>query len=84
MEHPILDTALICTTSVLYNRHQLITSKQDSGQSNNLQNLHHIAKSCKFTAVTPEENKNQYVRGAFIKGILSTSIKQGRLDNIGE
>ena len=82
----LLDTAFIRPTSVVYNRHQLITTKQDVGQSIDtyLQNLQRIAKTCNFTAVTAEENKNQYVRDAFINGISSASIRQRLLRNIGE
>ena len=81
-----LDAAYIRPTSVVYNRHQLITSKQDSGQTIDayLQNLNRIAKSCNFEAVTAEQNRQQYVRDAFINGISSTTIRQRLLENVGE
>ena len=82
----VLDAAFIRPTSIVYNRHQLITAKQEAGQSIDayLQNLQRIAKSCNFSAVTAEENKNQYIRDAFINGITSTGIRQRLLENIGE
>ena len=82
----MLNAAFICPTSVVYNRHQLITTKQEAGQSIDIyvQNLQRIAKSCNLTAVTAEQSKNQYVRDAFINGITSTSIRQRLLKNIGE
>ena len=43
-------------TSVVYNRHQLITCKQDAGQSIDtfLQNLQRLAKTCDFKDFTAE------------------------------
>ena len=82
----VLDTAFIRPTSVVYNRHLLITTKQEAGQSIDtyVQNLQRIAKSCNFTAVTAEQNRSQYVRDAFINGITSAGIRQRLLENIGE
>jgi nitric oxide reductase large subunit len=82
-----LDAAYIRPTSVVYNRHHLITTKQDAGQTIDayLQNLQRVAKSCNFeAAVSAEENKNQYVRDAFINGISSANIRQRLLENVGE
>ena len=72
----ILDAAFIRPTSVVYNRHQLITSKQEAGQSIDayLQNLQSIAKSCNFSAVTAERNKNQYIRDTMAYSILYGQI----------
>ena len=81
-----LDATYIRPSNVVYNRHQLIISKQNAGQSIDayLQNLQKIAKTCDFKAVTAEENKNQYIRDAFINGISSSNIRQRLLENIGE
>ena len=80
-----LDAAYLRPKSVIYNRHKLITSKQDAGQSidSYLQNLQSLAKDCNFVAVTAEESKNQYIRDAFINGIASASIRQRLLENSG-
>ena len=80
-----LDAAYLRPKSVIYNRHKLITSKQDAGQSIDtyLQNLQSLAKDCNFVAVTAEQSKNQYIRDAFINGIASASIRQRLLENSG-
>ena len=80
-----LDAAYLRPKSVVYNRHKLITSKQDAGQSIDtyLQNLQSLAKDCNFVAVTAEQSKNQYIRDAFINGIASASIRQRLLENSG-
>ena len=82
----ILDAAYIRPTSVVYNRHKLITCKQDAGQSIDtfLQELQRISKSCNFLAVTAEQNRNEYVRDAFINGISSSNIRQRLLENMGD
>ena len=82
----ILDTAFIRPTNLVSNRHELITTKQDAGQSIDtyVQSLQRIAKSCNFTAVTAEQYRNEYVRDAFINGITSASIRQRLLENMGE
>ena len=82
----ILDAAYIRPTSVVYNRHQLITCKQDAGQSIDafLQELQRISKSCNFLAVTAEQNRNEYVRDAFINGISSSNVRQRLLENMGD
>ena len=81
-----LDAAYIRPTSVVYNRHQIITLKQDPGQTIDayLQNLNRISKLCNFEAVTAEQNRQQYVRDAFINGISSATIRQRLLENVGE
>jgi len=82
----VLDTAYIKPTSVVYNRHKLITCKQDSSQSIDRfkQELQRLAKTCKLQAVSAEENKQQYIRDAFINGISSPHIRQRLLENVGE
>jgi len=82
----VLDTAYIKPTSVVYNRHKLITCKQDSSQSIDRfkKKLQRLAKTCKFQAVSAEENKQQYIRDAFINGISSPHIRQRLLENVGE
>ena len=81
-----LDAAYIRPANEVYNRHQLLKSKQEAGQPIDiyLQNLQRIAKTCNFKAVTAEENKNQYIRDTFIKGISSSHIRQRLLENTGE
>lgn len=73
----MLQNAFIKPVSEIYNRHSLITCKQDPHQpiDNFMQNLERIAKTCNFQAVTAIENKNQYVREAFINGLNSSIIR---------
>ena len=81
-----LDAAYIRPTNVVYNRHLLLTAKQDADQSIDtfVQTLQRVAKTCEFQAVSAEENKNQCMRDAFITGISSPHIRQRLLENIGE
>ena len=78
-----LDNTYIKPVSTLYNRHKLITNKQDVSSSIDIfvQELHRLAKPCNFTAVTAEQNRNDYIREAFISGIASASIRQRLLEN---
>ena len=82
----VLDAAYIRPTSTVYNRHKLMTSKQEPGQSVDSfkQELERLSKSCNFQAVTAEENKNQSILIAFIQGISSPQIRQRLLENIGD
>ena len=65
------------------NRHKLITCTQEPLQSidNYMQELQLVAKTCNFEAVTADENKQQYIRDAFINGITSSAICQRLLEN---
>ena len=82
----VLDSAYIRPTSVVYNRHKLISNKQNPDESIDTfkQGLLRIAKTCNFQAVSAEENKMQYVRDAFINGIAAPHIRQRLLENVGE
>ena len=46
-----------------------------------MQELQCTGKTCNFEAVTAEQNKNQYIRDAFISGITSSHIRQRLLEN---
>lgn len=82
----LLDAAYIKPASVVYNRHKLITCKQEPSQTIDTfkQELQRLSKNCNFQQVTAEENRQQYVRDAFINGISSAHIRQRLLENIGE
>ena len=81
-----LDSAYIKPTSVVYNRHQLITYKQEPSQSIDAfkQELQRLSKNCNFQQVTAEQYRQQYVRDAFINGIASGHIRRRLLENTGE
>ena len=81
----LLDTAYIKPASVVYNRHKLITCKQESLSIDAFkQELQRLSKNCNFQQVTAEEYRQQYVRDAFINGISSAHIRQRLLENVGE
>ena len=54
-----LDNAYIKPINVVYNRHQLIKTRQDLTQTinNYMQELERISKTCNFEAVIAEQNK---------------------------
>ena len=62
----------------IYNRHQLLTLRQQPAQTIDafILQLEVLAKSCNYQAITAEENKSQYIRDAFISGITTSSIHQ--------
>ncbi|KMQ83171.1 hypothetical protein RF55_20731 [Lasius niger] len=41
-----------------------------------------MSKDCQFKDVTAEQNKNEYIRDAFISGLLCSRIRQRLLKNI--
>ena len=81
-----LDAAYIRPRSVVYNRHKLITLKQEAGQSIDdfKQQLERIAKTCEFQAVTAQENRNNYMCEAFVSGISAPYIRQRLLEHVGD
>ena len=72
----MLDDTYIKPENIVFNRHKLISAIQQPKQSvdNYLQELEKIAKTCDFKAVSADENKQQYIRDAFINGINSPTI----------
>lgn len=78
-----LDNVYIKPRSEIYNRHKLMTSRQEPLQTIDsfLQSLEKISKTCNFAAATAEEYRKQYVRDAFINGISSAPIRQRLLEN---
>ena len=78
-----LDNTYVKPRSEIYNRHKLMTSRQEPLQSIDsfLQTLEKVSKTCNFQAVTAEESRKQYVRDAFINGISSSHIRQRLLEN---
>ena len=78
-----LDEAFIKPTNIIYNKHLLITSKQEQMHSidSYMQGLEKLAQGCKFEAIDARQNKEQYMRDAFINGISSACIRQRLLEN---
>ena len=81
-----LDAIYIKPTSLIFGRHKLISCKQEPSQSIDKfkEELQRLAKTCDFKAVSAEQNKSEYIRDAFIKGISSAHIRQRLLENTGE
>ena len=46
--------------------------------------MQRIARNCDFQPVSAEQNRQQYIRDAFINGISSSHIRQRLLENVGE
>ena len=70
-------------TNEIYARHQLATRRQQVGESLDeyLQALKILSKECNFKPVTATEYCEEYIRDAFISGILSNQIRQRLLEN---
>ena len=61
----------------------LATHRQEPGEDldNYLQALKSLSKDCIFTQVTAKQNRNDYIRDAFIHGLQSYLIRQRLLEN---
>ena len=70
-------------TNEIYARHQLATRRQQAGESLDeyLEALKILSKECNFKPVTATEYCEEYIRDAFISGILSNQICQRLLEN---
>ena len=80
----ILENLYVKPRSVIFNRRQLATTKQNNGESIDqfMQNLEKLSKKCEFTAVTAELYRQECIRGAFISGLSSSTIRQRLLENL--
>ena len=69
--------------NVLYSRHLLATTKQQSNQTLDeyLCSLKKIAKDCGFKNLTAEEHSSDSILNAFVSGISSSLIRQRLLEN---
>uniref|UniRef100_A0A6P7H9Z6 Uncharacterized protein LOC114348048 n=1 Tax=Diabrotica virgifera virgifera TaxID=50390 RepID=A0A6P7H9Z6_DIAVI len=78
----ILKELYIKPTNEIYARHILATRKQQINESIDqyAQQLKLLAKNCNFKAVSSEENKNGYIRDAFINGFVQSNIRQRLLE----
>ncbi|GFO24398.1 retrovirus-related pol polyprotein from transposon 17.6 [Plakobranchus ocellatus] len=79
----LLKNAYIKPKNEIFARHVLATTKQEPGQNLDefLQKLRALAKDCDFKQVTAEQNKNDFIRDAFICGLSSNHIRQRLLEN---
>ncbi|XP_023221814.1 uncharacterized protein LOC111623463 [Centruroides sculpturatus] len=69
--------------NVIFACHCLINHHQQPNESIDkyYQNLRTLSKDCNFTSVSAEEYKSEYVRDAFIAGLLSPQIRQHLLES---
>ena len=78
-----LENLYVKPRSIIFNRHQLATTKQSHGESIDqfMQTLEKLSKNCEFKEVTGEQYRQEYIRDAFINGLSSSSIRQRLLEN---
>ena len=69
--------------NVMYSRHLLLTSKQNTNQSLDefLCVLKNISKDCGYKAVTSEGHRNESILSAFVTGLSSNFIRQRLLES---
>ena len=79
----VLKRVYVKEPNTIFARHRLATAKQQPGQTLNefLQILHSLSKDCRFRDVTAEVNRLEFIRDAFIDGLLSSCIRQRLLEN---
>lgn len=80
----ILKGLYLKPTNEIYTRHKLATRHQALGESLDeyLLALKTLSKDCNFKTVSAENNKEAYIRDAFISGLNSAAIRQRLLENI--
>lgn len=68
----------------IFARHLLLNCKQLNGQNIDsfMQKLRNLAKDCSFRPVTAEQQRDMYIREAFITGLNSHIIRQRLLEKI--
>ena len=69
--------------NVVFARHVLASRRQNPGESLDkfLQALKLLAKDCEFKAVSADEYRDDYIRDAFINGLISPQIRQRLLES---
>ncbi|KFM71742.1 hypothetical protein X975_23396, partial [Stegodyphus mimosarum] len=79
----VLDSLYITKRNEIFARHCLASRFQQTGESVNeyLQILKQLSKDCEFKSVTAEENKHEYIRDAFIRGLKNPRIRERLLEN---
>ena len=79
----ILEKLYIKSTNEIFARHILAIRKQQSNETIDqyVQALRILSKDCNFKSVTAEQNKNDFIRDAFINGLLQPVIRQRLLES---
>ena len=78
-----LKAVYVKTPNEIFARHTLSTRKQRSIESFDeyLRVLTVLSKDCNFKPVTASEHRDQFIRDAFISGLLNNHIRQRLLEN---
>ena len=78
-----LEAVFVKQRNEIFARYVLSTRRQLHHESIDqyIQALHALSKDCKFTAVTAEQYRDEYVRDSFISGIISNNIWKRLLEN---
>ena len=78
----ILEGLFVKKKNKVFARYKLLTRKQHPGESLEefVNDLKHLAKSCKFVQTTVEQNLSNYLVDALIGGIASSAIRQRLLE----
>ena len=78
-----LEAVFVKQRNEIFARYVLSTRRQLHHESIDqyIQALHALSKDCKFTAVTAEQYRDEYVRDSFISGIISNNIQKRLLEN---
>ena len=79
----ILQALYVKPTNEVFARHSLATRRQQPGESLDeyFRCLKVLSKECNFKAVTATQHCEEYIRDAFISGLLSPLIRQRLLEN---
>ena len=79
----ILNSLYIKPRNEIYARHKLATRKQlvEETIDQYTQVLIYLSKDCNFQNVSAEQNRNEFIRDAFISGLNASEIRQRLLEN---
>lgn len=78
-----LESLYIKPKNETYARYTLATRRQQAGESIDqyFQVLKQLSKECNFKSVTAEQNKNEYIRDAFVSGLSCSRVRQRLLES---
>ena len=79
----ILHKIYIKPINEIFARYRLTTCKQQPDQTLDeyIQILKRLSKDCNFTAVNPEQHRQEGIRDAFMAGLMSNHIRQRLLES---
>ncbi|CAB0014970.1 unnamed protein product [Nesidiocoris tenuis] len=79
-----LESVYVKPNNEIFNRHRLATRIQKPGETLDqyLDALKEIGRECDFKAVTADNNRDEYIRDSFIRGLHASGIRQRLLENL--